>query len=182
MATNPAVAARYSKALQQCAQSPAEMTKLNEELVRLAETISNSQELSDLLGSKVFSSEEKWKALSEILSKADASKTLHGFLRQVVEAGRGDIIADISAEFTDRVYALTGVVRAEVETARDLNQEQLSAVRESLERRSGKKVILTTKNNPALLAGVRAHMSGMTFDSSLQSSLYKLKQQLLSAN
>ena len=52
-------------------------------------------------------------------------------------------------------------------------------MRKALERRTGKKVIMTTVVDPALISGVVAHVAGMVLDGSVASSLSNIRHRLL---
>lgn len=176
------IAGRYAQALLTSTDtSIAQLESLRLEFEDLIKTINKSRELHALLESKVFTNEEKWAVLGECLEKAGTSKVLSSFLKHLVSVGRADIIHNVSIVFTNEVYTISGIVRAEVEAAHELSNDQADKIRESLEKRTGKKVLLTTKHNPALVAGVRAFVDGVTIESTLAAALSQLKQQLLNA-
>lgn len=74
-----------------------------------------------------------------------------------------------------------GVVRARVETAIPLPRELADALRERLERLTGKKIVLEPRVEPAIIGGIIVSLAGKIIDASLRHQLSLLREQLKSA-
>jgi len=72
-----------------------------------------------------------------------------------------------------------GRVRARVLSATPLDIASEAEIRKALERRTGKKVLMTTVVDPSLIGGVVTHVAGMVLDGSVASRLSTLKHRLL---
>jgi F-type H+-transporting ATPase subunit delta len=72
-----------------------------------------------------------------------------------------------------------GRVRAVIKSAKPLDIASETEVRKALERRTGKKVLITTVVDPALIGGVVAQVAGLELDGSVASRLSTIKQRLL---
>jgi F-type H+-transporting ATPase subunit delta len=72
-----------------------------------------------------------------------------------------------------------GRVRAIVKSAKPLDIASETEVRKALERRTGKKVLMSIVVDPSLIGGVIAQVAGLELDGSVSSRLYAIKQRLL---
>jgi F-type H+-transporting ATPase subunit delta len=72
-----------------------------------------------------------------------------------------------------------GRVRARVLSAAPLDLASETEIRKALERRTGKKVLMTTVVDPSLIGGVVTYVAGMVLDGSVASRLATLKNRLL---
>ena len=69
-------------------------------------------------------------------------------------------------------------MEAVVTSAVALSSEQASALKEKLEKVSGKKVDLKQKTDPAVLAGIRVEMEGKQLDGTVQGRLSGISRRL----
>ena len=70
-------------------------------------------------------------------------------------------------------------VRAVVTSAEALDPATLSGVQRALERRTGKRVTLTTTVDPSLIGGVVARVGDLVLDGTIRTRLANLNQRLL---
>ena len=70
-------------------------------------------------------------------------------------------------------------MRGKVTSATKLGDEQLMAIKQSLESISQRNVVLETRVDPTILGGVVAQVGSRTFDGSLRRQLQDLGQQLV---
>ena len=65
-----------------------------------------------------------------------------------------------------------------VTTAVDLTEAQAQALKERLEKISGKTVLLTQKTDSAILGGIRVELEGKQLDGTVQERLSRLKKKI----
>jgi F-type H+-transporting ATPase subunit delta len=73
-----------------------------------------------------------------------------------------------------------GFVRADVSSAKPLNDGQKGALEAQLSRMAGKKAKLKFETDPALVAGVVARIGSKVYDGSVRGQLERLRTTLLS--
>ncbi len=182
MASAKIIAKRYSKALfdlvVETKENPREVFLA---LERLNHTILNSAELSGLLKSPVFSFEEKWKVVSEILKSEKVSKRFIDFIQILIETSRVETFSEIVSDFKAKVLAIENSVEALIESATTMSAEDLATLQTSLEKLFKRKILPDLKINPDLIAGVRVKVLGKTLDASLASSLKAIQKKLNTA-
>ncbi|MFO0002631.1 MAG: ATP synthase F1 subunit delta [bacterium] len=101
------------------------------------------------------------------------------FLRLLLDKDRFAALADIAREYRALADAEAGRVRATVTTAAELTPATRDAVANALVRSTGKKVVLETRVDPALLGGLVAQVGGRVYDASLRTRLERLQLSLV---
>ena len=76
------------------------------------------------------------------------------------------------------IEAKAGRVSAEIVSAKPLDPSQLSQITATLEKLSGKKVSVTSRQDPDLLGGVVAKVGDTVYDGSLRTQLRNLRDEL----
>ena len=84
----------------------------------------------------------------------------------------------ISRALDEMIEAKAGRVTAEVVSAKPLDPSQLSQINAALEKLSGKKVSVTTRQDPELLGGVVARVGDTVYDGSLRTQLRTIRDEL----
>ena len=100
-------------------------------------------------------------------------------LRTVIENGRLAAMPEIAAQFQALVDAETGVSQARVESAFPMDAVQVSALRETMERRFGRKLEMTVQVAPELIGGVRVAVGDEVLDTSIRARLEQMKAALV---
>jgi F-type H+-transporting ATPase subunit delta len=96
----------------------------------------------------------------------------------LLERGRIAILPSVARAYEEMCDEKLGRVRALVKSAKPLDIASETEVRKAIERRTGKKVLLTTEVDPSLIGGVVAHVAGLELDGSVASRLRAIKQRL----
>lgn len=95
---------------------------------------------------------------------AQAERNLVNFLKLLCERGLLREYAGCCEEYSRRYNADNGIAQALVTSAVPLKDEQKAALKEKLEKMSGKRVSLEMKIDPGVLAGLRVEMEGKQLD------------------
>jgi F-type H+-transporting ATPase subunit delta len=72
-----------------------------------------------------------------------------------------------------------GVLRAEVTSATPLNESFLAKLRTELESATGKKVVISHKQDPSLIAGIVTRIGDQVIDGSVKARLDSFRDSLL---
>jgi F-type H+-transporting ATPase subunit delta len=173
------IAKRYARALWEHAGSEKEAEACLPALQTLSRAVAESKELERLFRSSEFSSKEKLGVVTDLLAKTDAPEKLKKFVNYLGEARRLDVLVDIERSFTSMVLKSKGMIEAVVESAGPLSEAQLRQVTTQIEGMTGKKTLVTLRENAELLAGIRIHVDGKTIDASLKANMARLEKQML---
>lgn len=182
MASKGIIAKRYAKALvQNLSGDHAASEKVLSDLETLGAVYKSSKELYSFLESPVFSSQEKWTVVEELLNKGQADQQTAAFLKAVVLADRAPLFPEILMSVKELLMDAQGAAEAVLETAYPLDEAQVTSVKKSLEKSLNKKLYVRTEVKESLVAGIRVTVDGKTYDGTLGSHLNKLERTLLQA-
>ena len=130
-----------------------------------------------LLGEPSIPKEKRLGLIEEAFG-TQAERYLVNFLKLLCERKLLGEYADCCEEFTRRYNADHGIVQAVVTSAVPLKKEQMQALKEKLEKISGKKVSLIQKTDACVLAGLRVEMEGKQLDGTVQGRMSDLSRKL----
>ena len=85
---------------------------------------------------------------------------------------------DSCRQFKARYNEDHNIAEAVVTTAVDLTEAQAQALKERLEKISGKTVLLTQKTDSTVLGGIRVELEGKQLDGTVQERLSSLKKKV----
>lgn len=117
----------------------------------------------------------------DLIEKAfgeQAERYLINFIKILCEKNLLNEYEGCTEEFTRRYNADHNIAEAVVTSAVALTEAQTSALTAKLEKISGKKVYLTKKVNPSVVAGVRVELEGVELDGTLQGRLNSMSKKL----
>jgi F-type H+-transporting ATPase subunit delta len=172
------LARRYAKALIGLATEKKALDKVGADLRSLANAYKAAPELGGVLANPGFKIAERKAILDALLAKIGAHELVKTFTYLLLDKERLAIVPDISREIDIMIEARAGKVHAEVTSAVPLTAAQLTALIATLEKLSGKKVVVEKKQDPALLGGVVAKVGDVVYDGSLRTQLRALRDQL----
>ena len=100
------------------------------------------------------------------------------FVRVLAENGRLDVLAEIRSQYEALKNAREGVVEAEIYTAFEMDQAQLSDLVARLEKNTGRKVRAKVSVDKSLIGGVKVVLGDKVIDGSARAQLGALENAL----
>jgi F-type H+-transporting ATPase subunit delta len=170
---------RYARALFQIGVEQGSFEGMGQELDDLAGVFQSSLELRQTLENPVFKPSEKRSILEKVLPRVAPSRHVQSFALLLLERGRISALPAIARAYRELTDAHAGRVRASVVSAQPLGAAELERVRRSLERRTGKKVILEASVDPDLIGGLVSRVGDLVLDGSVRTQLAALRDRLL---
>jgi F-type H+-transporting ATPase subunit delta len=173
------VARRYARALFAIGVDKGTFEALGQELEALATLYGESPELRQTLVNPVFKISQKRAILEKILPRVAPSRLLQSFALLLVDRGRIGALPLIARAYQEMTDAQLGRVRATVTSAKPLDVITEADIQRALERRTGKKVLMKTEVDPALIGGVVARVGSLVLDGSLRTRLATIGNRIL---
>jgi F-type H+-transporting ATPase subunit delta len=170
---------RYAKAIFAIAVDMGNFEILGRELSQLAALWKSSPELRQTLENPVFKLSQKRAVLQAVMPRLAPARQVQSLALLLLERGRIAILPAVARAFEEMCDDKLGRVRAIVKSAKPLDIASETEVRKALERRTGKKVLMSIVVDPSLIGGVIAQVAGLELDGSVSSRLYAIKQRLL---
>ncbi|HEY1024771.1 MAG TPA: ATP synthase F1 subunit delta [Sphingobacteriaceae bacterium] len=170
------VASRYAKSLIDLAQEQNVLEKVREDIASFVATLKENSQLRAVLANPIITPDKKFAILSQLFGE-NSHPMILGFFKIVTNKGRSEILFSTAKEFLSEYDQLKGIVNATVTSAAPLSEENIIKIVNAVQDATRGKVHLTTKVNPELIGGFVLKVGDKQFDTSISSSLNKLKKE-----
>jgi len=169
------MAGRYASALFDLASEAKAIDPVGADLARFDAIVSGNEDMTRLVRSPVFSSEDQTKAVTAILAKVGIGGIAANFIRLVAQNRRLFAIRDMIRGYTTLVAKSRGETAAEVVVAQALSPDHLATLKAALKDATGKDVALDVKVDPGLIGGLTVKIGSRMIDASLKTKLQSIK-------
>jgi F-type H+-transporting ATPase subunit delta len=173
------IARRYARALFAIGVDKSSFEQLGGELEALAALWNEAAEVRQALSNPIFKPSQKRAILLGLLPRVAPTRDVQSLALLLLERGRIAALPSIARAYQEMSDEKLRRVRATVKSARPLDVAAQAEIRQVLERRTGKTVILTTEVDPTLIGGIVAQVAGQVLDGSLQARLGALRSRIL---
>ena len=166
----------YGKALFLAAEEAGVIEEIFSDLSCLCELLSQNPDYPKLLDTPALSRNEKHRIITEAFGNLD--RLLVNLIMMMSDKGifyRFERVCHTYGELYDEYF---NIERAEAVTARPMSETQIDALREKLEKTTGKRIIIKNTVDPDILGGVRITYSGVQLDNSLKRRLCDIEKSL----
>jgi F-type H+-transporting ATPase subunit delta len=137
--------------------------------------LDESEDLTSLVRSPIFSAAEQSRALAAIAKQADVPTLTSNFLQLLVRNRRLFALRHIIAGFRNLAADYRGELTAEVTSAIALSKPQADELKATLKAKTGKSITLIENVDPAVLGGLVVRIGSRMVDSSIRTKLNSLK-------
>ena len=182
--SNGSLAKRYTRALFSISEEANAVEQFNSELQSLIEVLHlNNNELLRTLTVPVFKIEERKQVAQVVLGKMGLHQMVQNFVQLLLDKDRLVLIDEISKIFQLLADEKAGRVRATVQTATVISDEEQSEIRNTLASSvqiNPEQLLIEFSVTPELIGGILAKVGDRTYDATLRTQLLDMKQTLLS--
>jgi len=172
------LARRYAKAIFDIGSDQGGLDKLGADLRTLTAAMKESAELQQVLTSPALKKSDRRKVIDALLQRIGVVTTTRNAVYLLLDGERLSSLPMISRELDRMIEDKAGRVSAEVVSAKPLDPSQLSQITAALEKLSGKKVSVSSRQDADLLGGVVAKVGDTVYDGSLRTQLRTLRDEL----
>jgi len=172
-----AIARRYAGAIFDIGLKQHSLDRTLEDVRGIAQVFAH-RKLAYLLREPNVPAQRKETAIRQALANKVQPTSLNLALL-VVQRELVDIMPNIANELEQLVLDYKNEAIADVTTATQIDDAQLTQIKQALEKRTGKTIITHTRVQPDILGGVIARVGDQVIDGSVRSRLAALRQQLL---
>ena len=177
--SSQAVARRYAVALADVVQSRGEAQEVREELAAWDELVRSNAQLLEVFRHPTITNEQKGAVLEELIRRTRPRPTTANFLKVLLQNHRLAELSEVSRQFALELDRRSGVVRAQVTTARPLTPEAQEALRLRLGELTGSSVRLQFDVDDELIGGVVTRIGSTLYDGSVRGHLRQIKQKMI---
>jgi F-type H+-transporting ATPase subunit delta len=177
--SNETVARRYATALADVVVTSGEAETVKTELGMFAQLVLGNDNLGSAMSNPTIAHASKDKVLAELIKRTKPTKTTANFLRVLLENGRLTELGPINERFAAVLEERSGIVPAEVISARELPDAERTEFEKTLERLTGKDMRITFVVDPNIIGGVVTRIGSNVYDGSVKTKLENLREQLV---
>jgi F-type H+-transporting ATPase subunit delta len=179
--TLSAVATRYANALVEVVTSEGSTLRPEDavsELRAFESVMESSLELRNALITPAVPASRKRAVVGRVADLLKLSRVSRNFLFVLIDHRRIATLRDIISSFELLVDERLGFARAEVSSARELNDRQRTELNVELERLTGKRLRMRFAVEESLIGGVVAKIGSTVYDGSVRGRLQTLGHRL----
>ena len=169
---------RYARAVLELGTASGNLDKIAGDVRTLAHAMRDSEELVSVLSNPSIRRSDRRKVIDGLLQRIAAQPQTKNLVYLLLDGERLTHLPAISREVDAMIEARSGRVAAEVISAKPLSAIQVTQLTDALEKLSGKKVVVTKREDAALLGGVVAKVGDTVYDGSLRTQLRNIRDEL----
>ena len=169
------VATRYAKSIIDLAEENKVLEEIRKDMELFSQTLRANHELQAVLANPIIAHNKKIKILEAIFG-GKVSKVTDAFFKIMINKSRSEVLYATSKEFINQYNIIKHIVRAYVTSASPLSEVNIKQVTAELQAATGGTIELHTKIDPNLIGGFVLTVGDLQVDTSISSSLNRLKQ------
>jgi F-type H+-transporting ATPase subunit delta len=156
-----------------------EAQEVREELAAWDALSRSNTQLLEVFRHPAITFEQKRDVLDELIRRTRPRPTTANFLKVLLQNGRLGELGEVSAQFAQELDRRSGVVTAQVTTARPLSADAQEALRARLGQLTGSSVRLQFEVDDELIGGVVTRIGSTLYDGSVRGRLQQIKQRMV---
>ncbi len=174
-----ALGRRYAKALLELAREQNQTDQVVRDTQALTDAWKASSDLRELVANPVVPKPALRSAMDAIMDKLGATKLVRNTIGVLADRGRLQYLPDVLDALEALSEAEAGRVRAEVISAKPLDDAYYNRLKDKLQRATGQQIVLVKRQDPSLIGGVVTRIGDRVFDGSISNRLNELRETLL---
>lgn len=174
-----AVNSRYARAFADVVfDRKLEMAGVLRELRALMAILESSEDLRRVWENPAIPADQKRGLLDAIVAREQIGKMVRNFAAVLIDHHRILQLAEITRQVETELNHRLGLAEADVTSARELSDEERSALEERIEGLTGRKVRASYATDRGLLGGAIVRLGSTIYDGSVRGQLQRMKEQL----
>lgn len=166
----------YAAALFEVARAEGALAVVEDELFKLSDVLSSSDELRATLTDAAIPAEKRQEIVADLLAKGNATPITTSLVSFVVGAGHARDLPGIISSLVERAASDRKHSVAEVRSAIPLDEGQRTRLAAALSRNLGKEVEVKVHVDPSVLGGLSARVGDVVIDGTVRHRLDQLKE------
>lgn len=168
----------YAKAIFEVTGSPEKANALRAELEQFEQVRKSAPDLQELYANPGFDFAAKSGVTQTIAGKLGLSELAGKVLDVLIRNHRINELRGIVDGLAEMVRNATGTLAAEVRAAQPLSNQDIAQLRQTLEKKFGRRVEVNVTTDPDLLGGFVAKIGSEVYDASVHGKIEKFRTSL----
>lgn len=172
------VARRYAAALADVVAERGEARQVQEELSGWELMIRNNAQLQEVFRNPTIPYDQKRSVLSALIARTKVGPMTANFLQVLLHNQRLTELGEVNKRFGQVLDERSGIVSAQVTTARPVPESSQQALRAKLTTLTGKDVRLSFATDDELIGGIVTRIGSTVYDGSVRTQLQQVKEKM----
>lgn len=151
------------------------LEKITADLQQFFSIISGNTEIRNVLSAGAFEVEERSQVIADICTGANYLNETGNFLVLVAEMDKFSSLLNKQDEIIRQLEQAAGKLKAEITSARALSETDISRIKDSLYKSTGKEVEIALNVDPSIIGGLITKIGDKVFDNSVKTQLEKIQ-------
>lgn len=169
---------RYAKSIYALAQEKGVLEGVKEDMALVADVCKSSRDFYTMLQSPIVTSFKKEAVISRIFDAQLKSEITGNFMKLLVRKGREMYLPQAAEAFIQLFDSRHDIQRGALISAEPLPAAVVSDIVRTMEAKTGKRLDIQTKTDPALIGGFVLKLGNRLYDGSVSYALRRLKREL----
>ena len=171
----------YAQALFELANDNGSLIDIEDQVLVLVKLISQVSEFKELIKNPTNKLEDLQNVIQLISDKIKLNALLKKFLVFVISKRRFFYIEKILKDFLLICSNSRGEIQAELSAAKEMNEQEITKVKEDLDSNFGSNIKLNYKHDPSLIGGLVLKVGSTMVDTSIKNKLQQIEKQMIEA-
>ena len=174
-------AERYSLALFELADENNLLTQIEDQSLSVINLMNQSDDFSKLIKDPTINQEELLKVINKISENYKFETLFKNFLNFLIQKRRFFYVENILKSFIETCSIKRGEIKAELRSAKNLSDNEITEIRELLTKNFSSKINLDYKYDESLIGGLIVQVGSTMVDTSIKNKLQQIENRMLEA-
>jgi F-type H+-transporting ATPase subunit delta len=173
---NLIIAKRYAKALFSLAEGDGKVEQYGQELDGFVRLSGELPELANAIQNPLYPEAARKSVFHSIADRVGLSQILKSFINLLIEKKRVQNVGEIAEYYHKLIDEYANVARAQITAATQLDENVIQEIAQTLEKMTGKHVVVEFQQDAGLIGGVVAKIGDTVLDGSVKRQLLNFKE------
>ena len=174
-------AERYSLALFELSEENNLLSQIEDQSLSILNLIDQSEDFSNLIKDPTTSQVDLLKVINTISENNKFESLFKNFLGFLIQKRRFFFIERILKSFIEICSKKRGELKAELKSAKQLSNEEISKITEELTKNFSSKIKLNYKHDESLIGGLVVQVGSTMVDTSIKNKLQQIENRMIEA-
>ena len=174
-------AERYSLALFELSEENNLLSQIEDQSSSILNLIEQSEDFSNLIKDPTTSQEDLLKVINTISENNKFESLFKNFLSFLIQKRRFFFIESILKSFIVICSRKRGELKAELKSAKELSNEEITKITEELTKNFSSKIKLNYKHDESLIGGLVVQVGSTMVDTSIKNKLQQIENRMIEA-
>ena len=172
-------AERYSLALFELSEENNLLSQIEDQSSSILNLIEQSEDFSNLIKDPTTSQEDLLKVINTISENNKFESLFKNFLSFLIQKRRFFFIERILKSFIEICSRKRGELKAELKSAKELSNEEITKITEELTKNFSSKIKLNYKHDESLIGGLVVQVGSTMVDTSIKNKLQQIENRMI---